>query len=143
MNWLQKIFGYRTSRAPAGSLDPAVLAALGNLWGHAMSVQQGVSVVAYAVANTNSMVPTFDANAVLLAEAVDFSALGEGDVVTYRSVTSPGKLVVHRLNERRGANWWPLGDGNGSMDGELVTPQNFDRRICGILYGKKASDTDR
>jgi signal peptidase I len=100
----------------------------------------GADVAVCAVENTDSMLPTFDANAILLAEKVEFGALREGDIVTYKSRS--GKLIVHRLNDRRPKGWWPVGDNNRTADPELVTPENLDRRVIGILYGAKDATTD-
>lgn len=141
MSILGTLFGHRTTKAASGSLLPSE-------WQRAcisitlnLRAMFGADVVAYTVANTNSMLPTFDANAILLAEKVPFESLREGDIVTRHSAN--GLIIVHRLNEREGSNWWPLGDGNGVMDNELVTPANFDRRVCGILYGAKDAATDK
>lgn len=139
MNWLKKLFGYRTDRAPSGSLALATLQAEAVTFAFNLGLRHGRNVTTAQVANTNSMLPVFDANAILLLEHVPFDALREGDIVTYRS---RGKLIVHRLNERRPGGWWPLGDGNGTMDPELVTPANLDRRLCGILYAAKDATTD-
>lgn len=139
MGLFGNLFGRRTERAPSSAISVFALSLAGRSLCLNLKSAVGVDVVVYAVQNTNSMVPTFDANAVLLAEKVDFKLLVEGDIVTYRTA---GKLIVHRLNERYGAGWWPLGDGNGRMDRVLVTPENFDRRVCGILYGAKDARTD-
>ena len=145
MFWLKKIFGYRTQRAPSGSLP---LAQLSNIaWGIVSAFRHaGIAVESNTVANTNSMLPTLDSNAVLLLEECQFSALTEGDIVTYwgdPKLWGPNKLILHRLNEQMRGGWWPLGDGNGKLDPELVTQINFHRRLCGILYGVRTADTNK
>lgn len=141
MSLWEKLFGHRTNRAPSGSVPTWALSASAAALTTNLRLTRATDIVVYSVANTNSMLPTFDSNAVLLAERVAFGELREGDIVTYRAPKS-AKLIVHRLNQRRGPNWWPVGDGNTSLDSELVTPANFDRRICGILYGAKDATTD-
>lgn len=141
MNFFRKLFGYRSKLAASSSLSYPEALDLASLCCERLR-NDGRDVLLMAVTNTNSMLPTFDANAVLLLEKCGFAALREGDIVTYRANFN-NELHVHRLNERRGEGWWPLGDGNGTMDPELVTLVNFDRRVCGIIYGAKSADTDR
>lgn len=138
MGFFANLFGTgRTRKVASGSLSTQMLLMYGNQYA---SCRFGEDIIATSIANTNSMVPTLDANCVVLLEKCDFAALTEGDIVTYRSTS--GLLVCHRLNERTPRGWWPLGDGNGSMDRELVTAANFDRRLCGILYGARTPTTD-
>lgn len=141
MNWLKKVFGYRTQRAPSGSLPVSALHSIAEGLAVNAGISHGVDWCAGTVSNTDSMLPVFDANALLILEPCDFNALQEGDIVTYRS--KRGLLIVHRLNEKLRDGWWPLGDGNGRLDPELVTPTNLHRRVCGILYGRKTPETDQ
>lgn len=146
MSWLSKLLGSRTRKVASGQLplDQLLQTASGLCIG--MKISHGVDVVAINIQNTNSMIPTMDANCVLLLEKVPYAALSEGDIVTYRG--DPAKwgnktlIICHRLNERTPRGWWPLGDGNTRMDPELVTEANFDRRVCGILYGARTETTD-
>lgn len=144
MSFLGTLFGHRTRLSASSSVPRLQMTLAGQNVARYLAATVGADVVAFQVANTNSMLPTFDENAILLGEKVSFDVLREGDIVTWRSaIEAPGKVIVHRLNEREGRGWWTLGDGNGSMDSELVTPENFDRRICGILYAAKDATTDQ
>lgn len=140
VNWLKRIFGYRTKRAASGSLDRVQLEnlAAGSVAGFQ---HYGVRAEPASVRNTNSMLPTFDENAVLILEACLFGELTEGDIVT-RTVDTSGRFTVHRLNERTASGWWHLGDNNPRADSELVTEQNFHRRVCAVFYGKRTAETD-
>lgn len=140
MNLFRKIFGYRTDKAASGSLTHAQLSNVAH--GTAAGMKHyGASVTIGIVSNTNSMLPTFDANALLLLEEVPFDALREGDIAT-RIITLGEPFTVHRLNEKTKSGWMHLGDNNGRYDSVPLTPQNYHRRVCGILYGQKNHDTD-
>jgi len=133
MNWLKRLFGARTAHAATssmGTLEAMALLTRLVLDGKTM----GLDLEVVAVADTNSMLPTFDSNAVLLAEVCPYASLKEGDIAIYRSGTM---LIVHRLNERTSKGWRALGDGNGTQDPELVTPENFYKRVAGIVYCKE------
>lgn len=138
--FLKQFLGYRTSLAPSGSLPAPEALAAAQTAAYSIAARSGIDVTCASVANTNSMLPTFDSNAVLLLESVPFNRLREGDLVTYRSDLL---LVVHRLNALTKRGWEIVGDGNARQDSARVTPDNFDRRVCGIIYGIKAEDTDR
>lgn len=145
MSWFKKFFGYRTQRAPSGSLPPIALMSIAEGLHFNVSASHGADWEPATVTNTNSMLPLFDSNAVVLLEKCEYGSLREGDLVTYfgnPKIWGGGKLILHRLNEKLSGGWWPLGDGNTRLDPELVTPDNFHRRVCGILYGSKAADTD-
>lgn len=139
MTSLQKLFGYRSTFCASSSLTYPEVLDLAQLVCERLKAD-GKDVILMPVANTNSMLPTFDSNAVVLLEVCPFSSLREGDIVTR---FSKGVKIIHRLNEKRGGGFWPVGDGNGTMDSELVTASNFDRRVIGILYAQKNADTDR
>lgn len=141
MTFFQKLFGYRTKRSASSSLSYPEALDLASLCCERLR-NDGRDVLLMAVTNTNSMLPTFDANAVVLLEKCQFEALREGDVVTYTASFAQG-LAIHRLNEKRKTGWMAVGDGNSTIDPELVTPVNFGRRVCGIIYGAKSADTDR
>ena len=140
MNIFRRIFGYRTKRAASGSLDRAKLAtlALGTVAGFQYF---GVPAELATVANTNSMLPTLDENAVLILEGCRFDELTEGDIVT-RRISAGSPFTVHRLNERTASGWWHLGDNNARVDSDLVTEQNFHRRVCAVFYGRRTAETD-
>jgi len=82
---------------------------------------------------TGSMRPLFDEHALLILESAPYDSLRVGDIVTYVHPAT-GQLVVHRLLEKRGDNFWPKGDANGRMDNAYVTRANYRQRVCGILY---------
>ena len=82
---------------------------------------------------TGSMRPLFDEHALLILETAPYDSLRIGDIVTYVHPAT-GQLVVHRLLEKRGDNFWPKGDFNGRMDNAYVTRANYRMRVCGILY---------
>jgi signal peptidase I len=92
------------------------------------------------VANTNSMVPTLDANSVVVFERVDFAQLTEGDIVIYDP--TPGLRVIHRLYEKTVVGWNAKGDNNARIDPWIVTAANLEGRVVGVLYSKREADTD-
>lgn len=81
---------------------------------------------------TGSMRPLFDQHALLILEAAPYDSLRVGDIVTY-VFPGTGQLIVHRLLEKRGDNFWAKGDHNGRMDNAYVTRANYRMRVCGIL----------
>jgi hypothetical protein len=95
--------------------------------------QSGRDIIVSRVAATGSMRPFFDENAVLLLEAVPYDELKLGDVITYYHPELK-VLVVHRLVEKRGDNFWARGDHNGGMDNIYVTRDSYRRRLAGVLY---------
>lgn len=140
VNIFRKLFGYRTKRAASGLLDRGSLmtVAAGAVTGFQY---QGIAAELATVANTNSMLPTFDENAALILEGCRFDELTEGDIVTRRTNAS-SPFTVHRLNERTASGWWHLGDNNARVDSDLVTEKNFHRRVCAVFYGKRTAQTD-
>ena len=144
--WLRQVFGSRPKRVASGPLAveqmlPAARGFAVNLYvAHGLDVQTGT------VANTNSMVPTLDDNCVLLLDNCPFDALEEGDMVFYRSNSAAwqqaGGMICHRLSQRQPGGWWPLGDNNARMDPELVTRDNYHRRVMGVLYCRRKPTTD-
>jgi hypothetical protein len=85
---------------------------------------------------TGSMRPFFDEKAILLMEAAPFEDLKVGDIVTYRH-PQLGLPVVHRLVLKDGNRFWAKGDANDRMDNEYVTPENYLRRVYGLIYSKE------
>jgi hypothetical protein len=140
MSFLRKLFGYRTKRSASGLLDRVRLM---NIAAGAVTAfqYQGIAAELATVANTNSMLPTFDENAALILEGCRFDELTEGDIVT-RRISADSPFTVHRLNERTASGWWHLGDNNARVDSDLVTEQNFHRRVCAVFYGKRTAATD-
>ena len=78
------------------------------------------------------MKPTLDENSVVTVERVAFSKLRRGDIIIY--LNAHGQPIIHRLYEQHGNSWFVLGDNNGSVDSEAVTPTNFQGRVCAIFY---------
>jgi len=99
----------------------------------ALSSVNGKDIVVGTVAPTGSMRPYFDENALLLLEAAPFGELRLGDVVTFFHPRLHVE-VVHRLLEKRGDAFWSKGDHNNWMDDILVTPENYHRRLVGVIY---------
>lgn len=95
----------------------------------------GRDIVISRVEATGSMRPYFDENAVLLLEAAPYSELKVGDVVTFYH-PQLHLIVVHRLLEKRGNVFWAHGDHNTGMDSVYVTPENYRRRLVGVVYMK-------
>lgn len=139
MTFWQRLLGTRTQRAASGAASVAQCRQAATAAAAHLASLTGIVYTLHTVSNTNSMLPTMDANSVLLAEHVSYSALGEGDIVIYKL---RDMLVVHRLNERTATGWWPLGDGNVRMDLGTVTPANYVSRVCAIFYGLKNAETD-
>lgn len=101
----------------------------------AIVLSTGRDIIISRVEPTGSMRPYFDENAVLLLEAAPYSALKVGDVVTFYH-PQLHLIVVHRLLEKRGEVFWARGDHNSRMDSVYVTPENYRRRLVGMVYMK-------
>lgn len=86
----------------------------------------------FTIAPTGSMKPTLDENSIVAVESVKFEELRAGDIVIYRDKT--GLPIVHRLLEKKGAQWIVLGDNNPGIDRETVTQTNLVGRVCAIFY---------
>jgi signal peptidase I len=99
----------------------------------ALAKVSGRDIIVAAVGPTGSMRPYFDENALLLLEAAPFGELRLGDVVTFFHPRLHVE-VVHRLLEKRGDAFWSKGDHNNWMDDVLVTPENYHRRLVGVIY---------
>ncbi len=97
------------------------------------AISMGKDIIVGTVAPTGSMRPYFDEHALLLLEAVPFDQLRLGDVVTFRHPRLAID-VVHRLVEKRGNAFWTKGDHNVGMDDVYVTPENYHRRLVGVIY---------
>ncbi len=139
MSWLSKLFGGRTRKVAGSSIEPYhVLPAAGVFCDH-IAALTGQRLRVHQVANTNSMVPTLDNNAIVVVESCAFGELAEGDIVLFNRADL---VICHRLNERSKTGWFTLGDGNSRQDPEPVTPANFAGRVVGILYGIRKTDTD-
>lgn len=115
--------------APSSSLGPPAAMQLALQ----LSRQLGGDIVIMSVKPTGSMRPYFNENALLLLEAAPFESLRVGDVVTFKDERS-GSLIGHRLVEKRRGVFWAKGDHNSRMDEIYVTPQNYQRRLVGIVY---------
>jgi hypothetical protein len=78
-----------------------------------------------------SMRPVFDTNSILLVEEPRYETLRVGDIVIFES---DGKLVSHRIIEKRGDKYWTQGDNNRRPDSLYVTRSNLRYRVWGVLY---------
>lgn len=86
---------------------------------------------------TGSMKPMFDERAVLIMEPAGFETLKVGDIVTF--LHPRHKMpVVHRIVEKRGDSFWTKGDGNGRRDDIWITRENYQARVCGVIYAREA-----
>lgn len=119
----------RSSRvAPSSAISPVQATEL------AARLQENVPGTAiYSVRATGSMRPLFDGNCMLLTEPAAFADLAIGDIIIFRH-SRTGERIVHRILERRRGGYWTKGDHNLRMDDELVTPENYEARIYGIIY---------
>lgn len=120
--------------APGSSVSPG--AAMTVALSLARTVR-GTSI--HGVRGTGSMRPLFDANALVLSEAVAFDELRIGDIVLFRHPTLEA-TVVHRIVEKRPRGFWTKGDHNGRMDDVLVTRGNYLGRVYGILYTSRPTE---
>lgn len=93
----------------------------------------------HAVRPTGSMRPLFDGNCLLLTEPAPFTDLAVGDIIIFRRAGT-GARVVHRILEQRKNGYWTKGDYNSSMDDELVTAQNYESRVFGIIYTERSDE---
>lgn len=93
----------------------------------------------YSVAPTGSMRPLIDRNALLLGEPAPFADLRIGDIVTFVHPRT-GLVVVHRILERGRGGFWTKGDNCAAMDDTLVTANNYQTRIYGIIYTRLQPD---
>lgn len=93
----------------------------------------------YWVQPTGSMRPLFDGNCLLLTEKAGFDDLQIGDIVVFRH-SRRGCLVVHRILERRKDGYWTKGDKNDRMDDDMVTKENYQGRIYGIIYTRRSEE---
>lgn len=140
MNWFKRIFGGRTTEAASSQIS--ILEAEALLSRTALDARSlGLEWEVFRVSDTNSMLPTYDTNALLVGETCPYSALREGDIVLYRANpdkwgTNGGMVVCHRLNNLEKGGWRALGDANGTQDPELVTPGNFYKRVAAVVYCK-------
>ncbi|HSI09650.1 MAG TPA: S26 family signal peptidase [Rariglobus sp.] len=100
----------------------------------AAEVQRAVpGTTVFMVNPTGSMRPLFDGNCLLLTEKAAFGSLEIGDIVVFLH-SHTGKLIVHRILERRSAGYWAKGDHNERMDDDLITETNYCGWIYGIIY---------
>lgn len=128
--------------APSGSLTRYALESIAGALCFNVRAAHGADWLATPITNTNSMLPLMDANCVVLLEKCPFEDLRTGDIVEY-DWSARGIFALHRLGEKDSAgNFVVAGDNNAVNDGVRVTPQNFQRRLCGILYGAKDAKTD-
>ena len=87
-----------------------------------------------SVADTNSMLPTFDRNVFLVVEKRGYADIAVGDVVAYRG---DDKLIVHRIVRQSPDGWIVRGDANDREDPTPVTPSNFYGRVAVIIFSRR------
>jgi len=85
-----------------------------------------------------SMEPHFGKNSMLLIDKCDFSDLRVGMMVIYQDAA--GDFVAHRLVERTGTGWVAKGQNNEKNDPTLVTLDNFQGVVFGIVHYKEGTD---
>ncbi|MFT3782096.1 MAG: hypothetical protein QM790_08775 [Nibricoccus sp.] len=76
------------------------------------------------VGNTRSMVPTFDAEYIVVMEPVPFENLKRNQIVVFDAPWAP-TTVVHRLYSRFGDSWKTKGDRLENPDPTLLTKENY------------------
>jgi hypothetical protein len=89
-------------------------------------------------AKGQSMEPQFGGTSLLLASEANFDNLRPGMLVVYRDAS--GDRVAHRLMERTDAGWVVKGLNNDKADPGLVTKDNLQGVIFGILNFKDGTD---
>ncbi len=94
----------------------------------------------FSIAPTGSMRPTLDEGSLVTIERIAFSALKKGDIVVYLS--ADGHPVIHRVYQSARGSWLVLGDNNGSIDAEVVSPKNLIGRVCAIFYTSDGKEPD-
>lgn len=126
--------------APSGELPPAALLSIAQGLCYNARASHGVDWTVTPIANTNSMLPLMDANTIVVLELVPFASLRTGDLVTYRGTR---QTVLHRLGEKDARGHFVTAGLNNSVnDAVRVSPENFQRRVCGMFYGAKDATTD-
>jgi hypothetical protein len=78
------------------------------------------------------MRPVLDEHTIVALDPAPYGELNAGDLVVYRSRS--GTEIIHRLHQRIGARWLVLGDANGQVDPEAVTPENYTARVAALFY---------
>lgn len=120
-------------RAPTSGISRGVATVVAS---RLSSLVNGTKV--FTVAPTGSMRPLFDDNSVLLVEPAPFGSLQIGDIVVYHHAVLD-ILIVHRILEKRSGGFWAKGDHNSGMDDKLVTEENYQGRVYGILYASRST----
>lgn len=119
---------------------PAIAPGSSLSWDRAMKVATAARFLVpgsslMTVLPTGSMKPMFDEHAILLMEPAPYDDLKVGDIVTFLH-PKLGMPVVHRIVEKRGDSFWSKGDHNGRRDDVYITRQNYQSRVCGVIYSK-------
>jgi len=89
-------------------------------------------------AHGESMEPQFGSASLLLVSESAYESLQAGMVVVYRDGT--GDLVAHRLIQLTATGWVVKGVNNDRPDPGLVTAQNLQGVVFGILHYQADSD---
>lgn len=93
-----------------------------------------------SVAPTGSMRPTFDANAFIVLEQTDISAVRVGDIVVRRDGE---RLIVHRVVRIEDGLPVTRGDANSSDDPGFVVRSSFEGRVVAVVYFDRLTVVNR
>lgn len=83
------------------------------------------------------MQPIYGDRTVLVLQRVNYDSLQPGMQVAYRN--RAGRMVVHRLLEKKEGSWLAIGLNNTEPDQERVTEWN----LIGVVYASFANDAVR
>lgn len=97
------------------------------------SQNHGMRVVPLDRDNSNSMVPYFGDNVILLVER-PVQGLSEGDLPIYSSTTGEPKILVHQAKRLPSGQFTGFRAEDRSYDHVRITPTNTHSRVVGILY---------
>jgi hypothetical protein len=84
------------------------------------------------------MLPQIDHDSLLLVANTDFDKLTEGMLVIYRD--HDGDFVSHRLIQRTSDGWVAKGINNNQADPGLVTRENLQGVVFGMMHYQAGSD---
>jgi len=90
------------------------------------------------VSSGESMLPQIDHNSLLLVDKADFDKLTAGMLVVYRDAS--GDLVSHRLIQHTNDGWVAKGLNNTQEDPGLVTRQNLQGVVFGMMRYQAGTD---
>jgi len=91
------------------------------------------------VSHGESMLPQIDHNSLLLVDKASFDKLAVGMLVVYRDAS--GDLVSHRLIQCTSAGWVAKGLNNTQEDPSLVTRDNLQGVVFGVMHYQAGTET--